>query len=126
MIRRDDVPSLCKKVGSEVLNHLFRIERFLTQMSRTIVLASPASGAGLKIEQLLPGEFLDLRDAVGFRLFEIGDWPYGPLRFQGSIKNIESGEIDVLEGGTAHNNIAKESDRGNGVDQDPVPDEKFV
>jgi len=40
---------------------------------------------------------------------------HGPFRFQGSIKNIESGKIDVLEGGTAHNNIDKESERGDGV-----------
>jgi hypothetical protein len=95
-------------------------------MSRTVVLTSPASGTGLKIEQLFPGKFVDLSNAVGFRLLKIGDRLHGSLRFQGSIKNIEGGKVDVLEGGTAHNNIAKENDCGDGVDQDPVPNEKFV
>jgi hypothetical protein len=75
---------------------------------------------------LFPGKLLDVRDTVSFCLLKIGNGPHGSFRFQGSIKNIEGREEDVFEGGTAYNNIAKESDRGDGVDQDSMPDEKLV
>ena len=80
--------------------------------------AAPAFGAGVAIEQLLPGELLERFDTVVFALFDVGD--HWQRRFWREVleEDVERRrhQMQVLGDGQ----IAEEEE--NGQDMDPIED----
>ena len=72
-LRRNRRGRLRKPGGLEILDHLLRGERLAREVGRAAVLAPSAARAGVGIEDLLPGEFLELSHAEGLRRLEIPD-----------------------------------------------------
>ena len=52
---------------------LLRPERLIGGQRRADAVAAPALGAGVAVEQLLPGELADLVNAVVLALLDVGD-----------------------------------------------------
>ena len=71
--RRLDLPHLLLDGGTHVVHDLLRREFLAGEVRRADDLASPALGAGVRVEHLLPAEIVDDAGAEALRRLEIAD-----------------------------------------------------
>ena len=85
---------LLHQVSLELLDQLLGREGLPGEVRGTDLLASPAAGAGVEVEQVLPGQVLDLRRSEGLEVSVISMGLRTPLPFRG-LRNMFRGEATM-------------------------------
>ena len=104
-------------VEPEVLDELARGEGLAAGVGGALVLAPAAVGAGVEVEDLLPGEVGDLGGAEAFEGLDVAHGAEGAEGAVGAEEGVHGADEDVGELAEADGNV----DEAGGVDEDVEP-----